>query len=177
MQEHVPWTQVQVRIVAHGTNKSTWEETPAHEGQPQKTPVVPAADDHTHHVRQRRLFAIPAYTHMSTYVFTKLRVLLVVETKLRLFDKHKERVLNSVHGMMVDTSLSIFLGYFSTQERRLPKNTVVSLPARSPIALVRLSAPATEDLCGVTHIFAPIATGTGTNDRDMRSRSVQHSPF
>lgn len=83
--------------------------------------------------------------------------------------------MNSINKCLANTPLSTFLRDFSSQERRLLNNTVVSLSARSPIALVSISGPGAQDLFELKYIFPTIPTDTDTPERNLESRSVQDS--
>lgn len=76
----------------------------------------------------------------------------MLEQKRALFDKYKFRAMNSGHEVVADTLFSIFVSNFSAHEGTSPKNAVVSIVARSPIANITVSGHSAQELCGMIYI-------------------------
>lgn len=67
------------------------------------------------------------------------------------------------HEVVTDMQFSVSLSNLPAHGPRLPKNTVVAIAVRSPIALISLSAPVDRRLSRLFHTFLPIGTGPDTS--------------
>lgn len=100
---------------------------PASDLQPQKTLLVPADVDASYHMLLYSPLVLLAYLQVKYSVFSKLQVLLLVEPKHFLLCTAKFRAMNITYEVLAHTPLSIFLSNSPAQERRLPKNAIVSV--------------------------------------------------